>query len=448
MSLRHAAVSVLLLALVTTGFTTPATAEDPASEPATASWDYPKPPKDYNPPTGVRLNDPLGTKEQQRVIRRHLNRAVDSTPGGARIELMSWNIRDAGFVDKLVAAHKRGVTVRVLIARRNWNPDNPNADMRRLADVFAKDGHRWSNSKRAVEDRSRVAKCRNACRGNKGYAHGKYFLFSHLGRSVENPTATDVVMHGSANATIVATNRQWNDLHTQKNRAALYGYASDVFDQAEADAPAPYTERTFGKLTIGFLPWTKDGDLTLKQLKPIKCRGTTGGTGVNGRTSIRVAMTAVLDERGVAIAKRLRRLWNDGCNIRIVYGVMGNQVLKVLRSKAGRGRVPIRQIAQDWEHDGVYDRYLHTKYVAISGVYGNDTSARVSINGSMNWTAKSLVSDETVGVVFNGKVRKKYAERVNRLFNRGPHYSAPLGRTATGRTTEIPGPDRYHGIEP
>ena len=37
--------------------------------------------------------------------------------------------------------------------------------------------------------------------------------------------------------------------------------------------------------------------------------------GINGRTRVRMINYAIYQDRGTAIAKRLRTLWNGGCNV-------------------------------------------------------------------------------------------------------------------------------------
>ncbi len=123
-------------------------------------------------------------------------------------------------------------------------------------------------------------------------------------------------------------------------------------------------------------------------------------------------------DRGKAIASRLRQMWVRGCNIKIVYAVFGNEVLNILRHTS-RGPVPIRQIAQDFDKDGVYDRYLHMKTMAISGVWNGRTNANVTWNGSANWTGVALASDEIVMRIFDANVRPDL-QRLVRLPLRAP----------------------------
>ena len=49
----------------------------------------------------------------------------------------------------------------------------------------------------------------------------------------------------------------------------------------------------------------------------IKCTGANGGTGVHGRTRIRIGAYTFFDNRGRYIAKKVRSLWNAGCEIAI-----------------------------------------------------------------------------------------------------------------------------------
>lgn len=417
-------------------------------------WVPPKPPQRYNPPAGVKLNAPLGTIEEQQTIRRHLNRTIDSTPAGARIGVLSWNIRDDVFVDKLIAAHKRKVTVRVLVAKGNWKDDNPNPLMDQLDKVLRTKGKRWSNDRRPKVERSKVKGCRSSCRGSRGIAHAKYYLFSHVGPKLERPLATGVVMQGSANATIVATNRQWNDLHTIKDRPEVYRYFNRIFEESERDKPVepPFSRKVFDGFTAEFLPWGgRTDDPTLRQLNRINCLGAKGDASVGGRTHIRIAQTAFLDERGELIARRLKTMWDRGCDVKIVYALMGKKILRIMREPTGNGPVPIQQITQDWDADGVYDRYLHTKFMTVSGVYAGNPAAEVSINGSTNWTAKAMRSDETIGIVYDAAIRRQYADWVDQRFANPPPGAAPAGRMIASRIApgaEIPGPDRYRGIEP
>ena len=54
-------------------------------------------------------------------------------------------------------------------------------------------------------------------------------------------------------------------------------------------------------------------------LKSTACTGALSGGNRHHRTRIRIIQYAVYGDRGVWIARRLRPLWNRGCDISIIY---------------------------------------------------------------------------------------------------------------------------------
>ena len=115
-------------------------------------------PDSFTPKTGVKFNHPLN--RSKRKVLRHINRTTDSVPRREKIRILSWNIRSDAFVDKLIAAHRRGVSVQVLISLGNANPENPNKGFNRLKRAL-----REGNKKRDKSLRSFARKCDRSCRG-------------------------------------------------------------------------------------------------------------------------------------------------------------------------------------------------------------------------------------------------------------------------------------------
>ena len=101
----------------------------------------------------------------------------------------------------------------------------------------------------------------------------------------------------------------------------------------------------------------------------------------------------------------------------------------------------MRQIAQDFDDDGSFDRYLHMKVMTISGHYGDDHNAHRTYNGSQNWTQVGLVSDEAGFVLKNAGVEQKYGRWINELFAHPPKNPNP--RTARS----VPWSVRYSEVE-
>jgi len=409
--LRHQVlrkIAIILSALLVMGVLTAA-----GTSPATAAKPKPKPV--FTPAGGPTFNNPYGPVDSRRAIIRKILRTIDVVPRGEEIRIASWNVRSGNITAALLRAHKRGVSVQVVMDSSNWRGDNPNPDAARLAS-----GLKSGKPRKKAENRSWLRRCTGACRGPHGIAHTKFFLFSKAGRT------KNVVMYGSNNATELAAEIQWNDIYTRVDRPNEYAEFLSVFKEMsknERPKRGGYREFDHGKFTSIFYPYDgKDrpkGDPALAVLNRVRCLGATGGTGIGGHTKIRIAQTAMYGDRGIAIAKRLAIMHRRGCNIRLVYAMFGNEVLRILRQEAGTP-IPMTHLAWDRDEDGIYDRYVHMKTLVVSGVYGKKTNASVTINGSANWTPVSLVSDEVIGELLYPKVARQYINWIDFLFTHRP----------------------------
>lgn len=414
----------LLLALGTTATAPTATAAGTAAQRSHAH----KPAPYAGPTPGPTFNNPLGTRAQRTVNLSKIRQAIQHAPRGSMIDIASWNIRSNGAEQDLINAHKRGVTVRVIIDRGNAGPSLYNKGFNRMAAALSGFG----NSKRPAAARSGTRRCISSCRGTTGIAHTKMYLFSQTG------SARDVIMYGSANLTDLSASNQWNDLYTVTNNATLYHFGVNVFNQMLQDRPQtdPLVSITSGPIQLSFFPWKGPaaiGDPVMNVLNRVSCTGAAAGHGVNGRTSIRIAQTSTNGSRGIALVTKIHQLQNAGCDIKLIYAVMGNQCLKILRTGGPHGPVPFRQVVRDPNHDYVYEDYLHTKAIAISGNYAGNRAAEIVYNGSSNWTQVGLDSDETFGAVQSATIRKMYAAFVNEWFAH-----PPTGRFAAQGRTYVP----------
>ncbi|WP_170286056.1 phospholipase D-like domain-containing protein [Nocardioides rubriscoriae] len=364
----------------------------------------------YNPQPGVMFNDPYGGDEARYRIFRHIVASIDGVPRGEKIRIAAWNLRSKKIAAALVSAHRRGVSVRVIMDSLNATAGNPNSD----AD-YVQRALREGNKKRTPEMRSWLRKCQGSCRFPLGIAHTKFYAFSKVGRK-----SKDVVIYGSNNATVLAATIQWNDVYTVKGWANFYDDWIGVFNQMARDewVRPPLRQYSYGpKFSMTYYPYAgpqaeKQGDPTLRILNKIRCQGATDGTGTNGRTKIRIGQTGMFGDRGKLIARRLITMRKRGCDIKFVYAMFGGDVVKMMRN-AGIG---MTHLAYDANDDGVYDRYIHMKAMAISGVYGRDTSAEIVWNGSANWTQTALESDEEVGEIRRPAVARAYLRWIDRLY--------------------------------
>ena len=420
----------LSLALPTRSVAGESTSAGSSASPAPVAPALRSAPQRYNPPTGLKTNNPLAGRARRTAINVHLRRLINSVPRGEKIRIASWNLRSRGFVRDLIRAHRRGVSVRFVVARGNARPENPNGSVNRLQRALAGSG----NSGRAEPQRSRLQRCTAACRGPRGIAHTKFFLFSRVGGG-----ARHVVVNGSANATDVAAYAQWNDVYTTKNRKDIY----DVFERVHGEMmqdrnlPHPFVSTRHGDITTYFNPYRGAGDPVMQRLNATSCRHATNGAGSGGRTKIRIAMTSMHGDRGIRLARRVKDLFNRGCNVKIIYAVMGNQVLQIFR-RGGRGSVPLRQIAQDPNGDGIYNRYLHMKVLTISGVHRGRRDARVTYNGSENWSPAALSSDEAGMRIYSARLLGNYNRWIEYLYSHPPYQGRLARSSAAGRSSISP----------
>jgi phosphatidylserine/phosphatidylglycerophosphate/cardiolipin synthase-like enzyme len=425
----------MMLALVATTGTTPASAA-PEGDVAGTSAELRKADR-YSPRAGVKLNDPLSKLAARRAVYNQIRKSIESARKRSVIQIATWNFSSARLRRELIQAHDRGVAVRLIMQRNMAKIQGPNGDFRQLNRALKRDGDRPRNAKR-----SWARLCGGSCRGPGGIVHSKVHMFSKLGDD------RDIVMVGSGNTTDFSASVQWNDNYTIKNDAGTYDFFTKIFNQMKRDRPVRRTTQTFkvdrDRTAIIFPHKRKKVkyDPVLRRLRGVECRGATGDAGNSrNRTVIRVAQTAILDDRGEAIARRLRELHNDGCNVKILYAVAKSRVLDVLGARGGRGPMKHREITQDTDGDGVYDRYLHLKILTINGVYRGKTDAFVTWNGSENWTRVAINSDEAGYRIERKGVTMEYSRYIDRL------YADPPRNARLSARVDLDSIDRYAKVE-
>ena len=413
--------------------------------PASATPDH------YVPKTGPAFNNPYGRTADVRRLIRQVNRTIDSVPRGGKIRISAWNVRSYHITSALLRAHRRNVSVQVVMDRINWNPNNPNEDAQRL-----KEGLRVGNAKRPAEKKSYLRRCLSACRGKHGIPHSKFFLFNKIRdkRGGQVRTVRWVTMYGSYNATELGATIQWNDLYTVKEQPERWQVFEDVFhemakDKTRKQGLVGYDD---GVVNTFFYPYTGAGtelDPDLAVLDSISC---TGAATPSGRTRIRIAQTAMYGDRGLVLARKLAQMKRAGCDIKIVYAMFGGEVLDILRA----ARIPLTHLAYDANEDGLYDRYVHMKTMAVKGNIAGDPAAAITWNGSANWTSVALASDEVVGVVRLKWVTQKYLKWIDYIFAHRPeawgaqpsgNIPAPVGRRTIIDADIVPMTQaRYHAM--
>ena len=377
--------------------------------PASATPDH------YVPKAGPEFNNPYGKPKDVRRLINQVNRTIDSVPRGGKIRISAWNVRSYHITAALIRAHQRKVSVQVVMDRANWNPNNPNADAARLAAAL-----KVGNKDRSRSRKSFLRRCVSSCRGTFGIPHSKFFLFNKVRTKKHKQVKTVrwVTMFGSYNATELGATIQWNDLYTVKREEPRYKVFLDIFNEMAKDKRRtnPFVLYDDGVLANGFYPYTGEGatgDPVMDVLNTVSC---TGAATSSGATRIRIAQTSMYGDRGLVIARRLAQMKKQGCDIRLVYALFGNEVLRILRN----AKVPLTHLAFDADYDGLYDRYVHMKTMAISGNVAGDPAAKITWNGSANWTSVAIASDEVVGVVRKRGVTNRYMQWIDYMFTHRP----------------------------
>jgi phosphatidylserine/phosphatidylglycerophosphate/cardiolipin synthase-like enzyme len=379
-------------------------------------------PRRYAPRPGVIFNTAVGTSSSKNAIYGKILAAINHAPSGSRIRIMSWNIMSQTAVDAMLRAQKRGVKLRVLMANTNL-VDIPNPGFVRL-----RAGFKRNNQTLPMRRRSYAKTCIGSCRGDRGSAHTKVFLFSKTGK------AHDVVMSGSANLTVAGAVNQWNDMFTWVDNRNMFNFAVRTYKEMWQDKPLAqqHVHHTVGKDTLGFHPLVgPDGvepDPVMRLLNKVKCRGAKNTR--HGRTVVRAAPDAIRQARGLALGLKLRELWAQGCDVRIAYTVMGIDVSRALNKPTARGVVPKKHLVQDFNGDGEFDNYFHLKAVSINGNWNGNRGAYVVLNGSSNWSSGARFSDENYAIIKRRSTTMKYQRFIDYWYVNFPKSAPVTARTA------------------
>lgn len=372
MSLRRfGGVLALVLALLfapATTLSTPAAA-DKGSDP-------------WVPPQGAFFNRPRSTVEDMYRLERQVVAAIRHAKPDSVIKISAFSFDRKPVAEALIKARRRGVKVQILL-----NDHQVTGAQRMLHRVLAGN----------TERNNFIHECRKGCRSRGDTLHTKFYLFSRTGG------ARHVVMTGSANLTSNGVVNMWNDLWVHNDNHALYDNFRGLFKEMRRDRPAHpgwWNRKTGSRFRLMATPFpnvSRTHDPMMSILGNVNCKGAKDGTGnADGRTIVRVSMHAWNSPRGIYLARRVQRLWREGCDVRVMYGLSGKEVRAILRTSTSRGPVPAHNTGYDTNFDYMIDKLTHQKYVVVSGNYGSDRSTSTVFTGSSNWTEHGIYGDEEI----------------------------------------------------
>ena len=350
----------------------------------------------YAPVSGASFNNPLGSSTKQRRLLTQLIRAVNHTPPGAIIRMAVFSFADPQTADALIAAHRRGVQVRLIVSGNHEYPA-----MVRVRKAFGSD----------PGARSFTVYCSSSCRGSAGQMHAKYFSFGRTG------TARWVTMVGSVNVTRNNAENQWSDLYTVADDRAYFRAYLRWFKQLKLDAALedPYVVKTVGSHEIHFTPvgLEQHPDPVLEALEPIACETRQGDLDPDSTepdavvaTSVMISAYAWNGERGKRVARRVAQLVDAGCRVRVFYGTgTGGAVRAILTNNGARMRSS--------SSNGVT---THEKLMVVSGAYDGQLQTTRAWTGSHNWSSRALRRDDLIVQIGDESVAEEYAAGFRRMW--------------------------------
>ncbi|MCW2842822.1 MAG: hypothetical protein JWN22_738 [Nocardioides sp.] len=379
-----AAIGTLLLATVISGSTANADESGEGSEPVASR-------ATYTVPGGALFGRPEGSGHTN-AIRNRLVDMIDATPKGAYIRAVTWSYTSDELTDRLIAAHQRGVTVRVLASGSAADDYN----FRRLQTALRDDSG-------DAPDNGWAKAVKNASRGPDTFdgvatsLHQKSWTFSTSGVSRR------VVVVTSANITDEASDHQWTDAFTwidpdnddAHNSSDLYETMVNTFEEQEKDngGANPFLEKEFSdSFSATFSPWDSPAmaDPVVARIRALPADG----------LSIRIANSAWRGPRGEAIARVLATKAGNGAKIWVLASQpFGASVKNIL---VGAGIKWADGFASD-------NDYHHFKFMTAR--YTQDGAVKTRVwAGSENWSDDSRGNDELVIKVGAAGVHNDYVD--------------------------------------
>lgn len=329
----------------------------------------------YSPRDGVYFNNPYGNYYQKFPIMNEVTRTIDSVPKGSRIRIAVYSFTRDDTAAKVIAAHKRGVRVQILVDSHSKSYSGTKQLMKALG----------TNKK----NKSFITWCKQSCMSSKeSLMHAKLYLFTRVGSS-------DLVsMVGSGNISTSPTSQAWNNMVTMVNNQKLYDSNVQYFNDMLKDKSWKNYYRTTesGAYKEYFFPrsGSKSSDPTLTVLNGVDCktRPAAGYGDSAGRTVVKVGMYAWTTGRN-DLARKLVSLKGQGCSVEVTYSGerVDRDVIKILLTKTSKGVIPIYNGRLKSDYD---TPYMHHKNFLINGVYYGNTKNKAVYTGTANFTTNTV----------------------------------------------------------
>ncbi|MEO3826377.1 phospholipase D-like domain-containing protein [Actinomadura sp. B10D3] len=407
-----------------------------SSLPAAASPDVAAAPAAANP---ALVNDHvLFTKDDHTALTRHARTLIDAVPRGARISLPLYYFNRDEIVTALIAAHRRGVDVRIVINGSETGKAQFKALKAAKMNVTVC-GKPIPNGSSHMSDRGCIA---NRSEKNDPDAtaysrlHNKFMTLSKVSLS-NGDVAQNVVWLASANFDHTTA---YEDSFTFRN-TEVYGFYRAYFDHMRYYAGTP-GKKAYGTNARDSQTTTADGMYKAHFFPRHEATGQGFFSGSNdpivaavGKAKCSTKSTGdVISVANFRISRRpvvsaLKAAKKRGCTIRVVTGDVAADNGKPYAALVDLDKaVGVRVCGP-----ATRKSYMHEKFLTIT-----DGKASQLYLGSQNFTYAALrQQDENVLRVANPKVVAKYADHFQSLHGYCPTWNASTFTPTTPQDMEM-----------
>jgi phosphatidylserine/phosphatidylglycerophosphate/cardiolipin synthase-like enzyme len=349
----------------------------------------------FSSSAGTRFNDPEDPTAQMAIMGPIID-SINSASCGqtVRVAMFSISTGEPGptFAGALVAAHQRGVIVKVLMDQHS-----DNATWQSLVTELGND----------PKAESFAALCPGGCLSHfsGSYLHAKYYMFSGGG------DANKTVTVSSANPTDAQVSTADNSSYTAKGNVALYNSYVRYFTAMAKGAiygPGPlsadYYDTTDGVAARTQSPpayqWPKERSKSDTWVDFL--------TNVKAPAEINLAMFqwsahgSSGDANYLQLPKKLVSLAGTGVKIHIL--MTASQVDDSVQAylAAHPKNIDVHDTTRGQDANGNALHYTHDKYMAISGTYAGVANSRLVFVGSSNWTINGMWHNDETDVKATG----------------------------------------------
>lgn len=337
--------------------------------------------------TETHFTDGLAEPRDETIL-DHLVRLIDATEKGESIDIAIHSITANPVAKAIIAAHEKGVRVRVVHNGEDFESKDETPEM--LAKALG-GAHRWCGKvAKGGEGGGCIAKHESSL------MHSKLVLFSKT-KDATGAVRSHVVWFGSANMTWATGAKSYNNTTTVYGDEKLYTqFRTKYFARLWSQERLPKDDFAFTSSASGMTVWPSpdgDSDIVLTRLRRID---------PDDECEIDIAQSMIFDSR-MDVVNEVVRLKRGGCKVRVTV----NNLQEKPKAAFAAAKIPVRR------------NETHDKIVLVNARFG-DKRQKLVFTGSHNWTqSANSVNDELLVKIANANVYSAFLVHVDQQFKAG-----------------------------